>query len=67
MLRIQKTGQYRKLKVSERVYDVCKNDHVENGIHFVYNCESYRLLREQCMMKLFINIQVLDNCQILTN
>ena len=35
------TGQYRKLKVSERVCDVCKNDHVENEILFVCNCESY--------------------------
>ena len=41
------TGQYRKLKVLERVSDVCKNDHVENEIHFVCNCESYRRLREQ--------------------
>ena len=40
-------GQYRKLKISERVCDVCKNDYVENEIHFVCNCESYRLLREQ--------------------
>ena len=40
------TGQYRKLKVSERVCDICKNDRVENEIHFVCNCESYRLLRE---------------------
>ena len=49
-LRIE-TGRYIGEKPEERVCKICKNGQTEDEVHFLFNCEQYRNLRNDLAIK----------------
>ena len=47
-LRIE-TGRYIGEKPEERVCKICKNGRTEDEVHFLFNCEQYRNLRNDLL------------------